>query len=242
HDTLTQAFFNGLQQCGSLPLVYCRYDTVIDSFAYPNDPCKGIEVAYHCNSDKEIPDSGTACTESCKYSTCDTSWLIPLATPQRKPAFLECGYNNMPGCLTCARLSALVISYKAYFQNQACDSAPVLSANLTPAQISYNVTFANYVNYQTGLQLNWTDYAAAANTTGCNLGNYASNSGQTQTVVCASTLPLTDTTGILEVDSPCAQAYLQATAIGQSLFQARQQQALFSFDSAYAAKCLSARS
>ncbi len=118
----------------------------------------------------------------------------------------------------------------------------MLSTSLTPSQISYNVTFANYVNYQTGLQLSWTDYAAAANATSCNLGNYAGNSGATQTVICASTLPLTDTTGILEVDSPCARAATMATAIGQSLYQQRQKQAISYFDSAYGSLCLSASS
>jgi RHS repeat-associated protein len=242
HDTLTQAFFNGLQQCSSLPLVYCNYDTVVIRVAYGANPCPGDSVwtRYGAGEENGIP--ADSADVGCRYGSCDTSYLIPLATPQRKPAFLECGYNNTPGCLTCARLSALVASYKAYFHNQACDSAPVLSTNLTPAQISYNVTFATYVNYQTGLQLNWTDYAAAANATGCNLGNYGSNGSDTVTVVCGSSLPLTDTTGILEIDSPCAKAYLQATAIGQSLYQERQAAALASFDSAYSAKCLSASS
>jgi hypothetical protein len=145
--------------------------------------------------------------------------------------------------LTCSRLGALVASYKTYFASKPCGAAPILgTGNLTPAQISYNVTFAQYVNYQTGLQLNWTDYATAAANASCDLSNYVGDSAFHQTVVCASTLPLSDTTGVLEVDTPCSNVRNQAIAIAQSIYQQRQSQFQANFQSGYASKCLSVQS
>ena len=238
HDSLTQVVFNGLQSCSSLPLVYCAYDTVNSTYPFDTkDPCAGVELA---NCGKGI---GGLCPEECQYATCDTVYYLSLGSVQHRPLFLDCNYSGGPGCLTCARLSALITSYKAYFGSQPCAAAPVIgTTNLTPAQISYNVTFAQYVNYQTGLQLGWMDYATAAAASSCNLSNYTSNSGATQTVVCASTLPLTDTTGILEVDSSCANVRNQAIAIAQSIYQQRQNQYQASFQSGYASKCLAVQS
>ena len=240
HDSLTQVVFTGLQQCASLPLIYCHYDTVSYQYILPAQPCTGNILTGSCGTKQHPSDT---CTETCQYQFCDTAYFLALTSIQHRPLFLDCNYSGGAGCLTCARLSALITSYKAYFASQPCGSAPVLgSTNLTPAQIGYNVTFAQYVNYQTGLQLNWTDYASAAAAASCILANYTINGGATQTVVCASTLPLTDTTGILEVDSPCAKVYNMAVAIAQSIYQQRQSQVQANFLSGYNSQCLNVQS
>ncbi len=81
HDTLTQVLFNGLQQCSSLPLVYCNYDTV--TYKVPNDsipvqPCPGHEINRFCFSGHQILDT---CTVYCQFGSCDTSTISPGCRP-----------------------------------------------------------------------------------------------------------------------------------------------------------------
>jgi len=240
-----------LQECASLPLIYCGYDTVTYKYlSTAPSPCTGTVLSLNCG-EQDLAIKGSqpqavgndTCISVCQYATCDTSYYLALPSVQHRPLFLDCNYSGGAGCLTCARLSALTASYKTYFASQPCGAAPILgSTNLTPAQIGYNVAFAQYVNYQTGLQLNWTDYASATAAASCNLANYASNGSATQNVVCASTLPLTDTTGILEIDSPCAKVYNMAVAIAQNIYQQRQAQVQANFASGYNSKCLNVQS
>jgi RHS repeat-associated protein len=79
---------------------------------------------------------------------------------------------------------------------------------------------------------------SAATAASCNLANYLSNGGATQTVVCANPNPLTDTAGLLQVDTACQQVMNMAIAIGQSIYAQRQAQVLSTFASSYTAKCL----
>jgi RHS repeat-associated protein len=248
-DSLTQVVYNGLQQCSVLGTQGCRNEsTTVTYLCSAGSPCGAKDavarkaasttVASVAKPDATVP--GDSCTTTCTTQVCNPIWYIYLASPQHKPAFLDCGFTGNPGCITCAQLSALISSYKTYFAGQACDSAPLLdTTNLTPAEIGYNVTFANYVNYQTGLQLNWITYVQDAAASGCNLANYASNTG-TQTVICPSLNPLTDTAGLLTVDSSCSRVHDMAVAIAQSIYQQRQAQLLANFSSAYSSRCLSA--
>lgn len=254
HDTLTQAVFTGLQSCSLLGTQSC-YTTPnpfhVVTYPCSNPPSNPCGIVFKDAAAKKpastITPLATAptgtCSTTCDTTICEIISVIPLSGPQHKPAFLDCGFIGNPGCVTCAQLSALISSYKTYFAGQACDSAPLLNTtNLTPAEISYNVTFAQYVNYMTGLQLNWTDYVAAANAANCNLALYTSNGSATQTVVCPSTRALTDTGGLLVVDTPCARVHDMAVAIAQSIYQQRQAAALSNFASAYSSQCLSAAS
>ncbi|MFP5041655.1 RHS repeat-associated core domain-containing protein [Parasediminibacterium sp. JCM 36343] len=71
----------------------------------------------------------------------------------------------------------------------------------------------------------------------------ASTTAATQTVICASSKPLTDTAGLnLVVLSPCSRANDQALSIAHTLYTTQSQRLLANFDSAYRAKCLSAQS
>jgi RHS repeat-associated protein len=243
HDTLTQVVFNGLQSCSSLPLIYLAYDSVYQ--VPPADtpftcPGGGVNMNQSCGP---IKGGGENCFITCQYGNNDTAYYISLGSAQHRPFFLDCNYSGGIACLTCSRLGALVASYKTYFGSQPCAAAPIIGmTNLTPAQISYNATFAQYVNYQTGLQLSWSDYATAAYSASCDLTIYLADSSAHQTVVCASTLPLNDTTGILEVDTPCANVRNQAIAIAQSIYQQRQSGYQANFQSGFASKCLSVQS
>lgn len=226
HDTLTQVLFTQLQQqCLLIRRVTC-YDS---SYVVHNYPCT-----------KAGPDT---CTATLTTSICNPTLYIALSSPQPKPAFLNCGYAGPNTCITCSQLSTFTDSFKVYFAGLACAAAPVISAtNLTPAQISYNVTFAQYLNYKLGLQLTWQQYAQAANTAGCNLANYLSNGSASQTVVCPDSLPIADTTGMLMTVSPCQKVYDMAIAIGTQLYNQRLAQAFANFEASYRDKCLSAKS
>ncbi len=258
-DTLTTVLFNGLQHCSVI-------GTVVGDCAPAWFVSKGIcspslkaactnptgsvittstpSVAQGVTGGGIIACNTTdTCTEIYGGQQCDTIRAYTLDSPQPKPAFLECGFAGTGRCLTCAQLSAYVSSYKQYFSGILCSAAPVFG-NGEPSDtvVGYNAAFARYVNYKSGLQVSWTDYVNNAAATGCNLNNYASNGGATQTVVCGSSQPLNDTTGVLIVQSPCQQVYNMAVDMATAIYTQRKQQLLANFDSTYLATCLSARS
>ncbi|NII28739.1 hypothetical protein HB364_26900 [Pseudoflavitalea sp. X16] len=181
------------------------------------------------------------CATPCPRSVCDTirNFTIPLITPQPWPAFLKCGYTGGRRCLTCADLSSLTQAFKDSF-DAPFDSAPVMTSGLTPEQIGYNVLYQRFLNYRTGFQYNWLEYAQAAANAGCNLANLAGNATATQNVICADTKPLNDTTGILLSNPPCQQAYNMAVAWAQQIYESRTQTLMADFETAYRAKCLAA--
>jgi YD repeat-containing protein len=238
-DTLTQVLFTGLQQCSLLGTAVVIDSVPVTYLCINGSPCPSQEFVVAKVGVKPLEISCDTCHCNTTCPIYDTIEYIPLGIAVHRPPFLDCGFIRDTPCVTCARLSALITSYKSYFTGQACDSAPMLgTTNLTPAEISYNVTFAQYVNAQTGLQLNWTDYVSAATATSCNLANYLSNGGATQSVICANPNPLTDTAGVLQVDTACQQVMNMAIAIGQSIYAQRQAQVLNTFASSYMAKCL----
>lgn len=179
----------------------------------------------------------TSCT--CYQQVCRVVDAYPLSSPQPKPAFLDCGFTGYSHCVTCSQLSAYITSYKALFGSQPCAAAPITgTTDLTSDQIGYNVTFAQYVNYMSGLQLNWTDYINAAAATSCNLATYASNGGANQTVVCGNAKPLSDPSALIETEDPCQKTHQMAIAMGQEIYQQRVAALQTSFDQWYASKCL----
>jgi RHS repeat-associated protein len=189
-----------------------------------------------------VPDIDNTCETYCPRSVCDTVYIftIPLITPQPWPAFLKCGYTGGRRCLTCADLSSLTQAFKDSF-DAPFDSAPVLTSGLTQEQISYNVLYQRFLNYRTGFQYNWLDYAQAAANAGCNLANLAGNTTATQNVICADIKPLNDTTGILLSNPPCQQAYNMAVTWAQQIYESRTQTLMADFEAAYRAKCLAAK-
>ncbi len=183
----------------------------------------------------------SACYITCHRTICDTTYgVYILPQPTLLPAFLKCGYVNNPRCITCAGLSSLTAEFKTIFGPQP-NTAPVFTAAtpLTPQQAEYNANYARFINYRTGYQYTWAEYAQAAGnaTPSCNLDNYSSNSSATQTVICADPRPLADTIGIPK-ESPCQHVYTMAVALGQQIYQARYEALAQQFEEAYRAKCL----
>jgi len=168
-----------------------------------------------------------------------SSYYYLLPQPQPLPEFLKCGFNlnNGPNCYSCTQLATLTTKFKTYFAGTPDSIAPVFdSSGIDSNTISYNVLYARYLNYQTGMEYNWTDYANAVSAAGCNL---YTGTASDSTVICASTKALTDTAGLdIPPVSPCAQTDAFATNAGQNIYQLRMQHLLASFDSGYIAKAL----
>jgi len=95
-----------------------------------------------------------------------------LDAPQPLPQYLVCGFKGEPQCLNCAAINTWANSFVSIFPLSAVGGSyttvPLVPADgnsLTDAEVNYNVLFANYLNYQTGLQFEWADYAASLNNT-----------------------------------------------------------------------------
>jgi RHS repeat-associated protein len=189
------------------------------------------------------------CTKVCTVTHCDTTYrnyILPI--PQPLPDFLKCGYVYNANCISCAGLSALTAEYKQKYSAVLPTPLPIASApifvgsNLSPTQIAYNANYARFINYRTGFQFGWLDYAKAASlaTPACNLANYATNTTATQNVICGSNKPLTQMDNDTVVN-PCLAVYNMAIALGQTIYNIRVETALQGFDAAYKAKCLAAK-
>lgn len=240
----------------------------------------------------------------------DSTVTYTLSSPQPMPRFLQCGYTPCNNCLTCGKMVELKQEFQTIF-GSPYDSAPLFGVNIDSAKNAYNGLFARFINFRTGLQNNWIDYADAATVSGCVLNaggsgisqgcpsgsavdsltlnttdtsaaatyvaresiilapGYFSNSNSdifinsqltvctspisgsglalsttsaSQTVICRSVKPLTDTTGMnLVVLDACDGPNTQALVIAQSLYTTRQQQLLGNFQNTYKSKCLSAQ-
>ncbi len=248
-DTLTPALFSALQQCSILGTVTCRtaYQTTTYTCGDPN-PCGGAALVAASSSaaaSKSAVTSssspGSQCTTQCPISVCETIWYLPLALPQPLPAFLTCGFNGGSRCITCDSMRSLTAQFKSYFPSPY-NTAPVLSGTLDTTQLGYNALFAKFVNYRTGLQYGWLDYAKAAASAGCDLSSYTSVSGSPQSVICRDTHVLNDSTGMFVKDPPCQKVYDMAVALATNIYEARKQQLLADFESSYRAKCLAVQS
>jgi hypothetical protein len=211
----------------------CVPDIILCEIGYHWDP----EVGDCVPDPVELP-----CPFYCTRTKCvDVPvYNIPLPSPQPWPDFLKCNYTLSAKCLTCASLSSLTLEFKSLF-GTPYNTAPVISTNLTAQQISYNVLYQRFINYRTGFQYSWLDYARAASDSSCNLANPAGNAGIVKTVICADSKPLSDTTAVVQADPPCQQAYNKAVLMATQLYTYRTQTLLADFEAAYRAKCLAAK-
>ncbi len=163
-----------------------------------------------------------------------------LSSPQPLPAFLKCGSSGKKRCIDCKQMSALTGEFKTYF-NSPDDAAPVFnSENPTDNEIASNIAFAKFINYRTGLQYNWIDYAKAARDAdpACNLDNYEGNTNATQNVICGETVPVTDLTDIITYVDECQAAQDKAVAMANEIWLERTRKLKQDFEASYRAKCL----
>lgn len=182
-----------------------------------------------------------------RIMTCDTVRFVVLPQAQPLPEFLKCGFAGNTQCLNCEQVNNLINQYKAYFSGIDCEVAPIFGTTvlLTPEQVNYNRSFARYVNYKTGFQYNWMDYAKAVKAAGCII-----NGGDTSeysfplppvspTVICGQ--PLNDTTGMFIPNPPCKKAWNMAVAMAEEINRIRRDSLRALFENAYIARCLAAK-
>ncbi|MEP6556096.1 MAG: DUF6443 domain-containing protein, partial [Ferruginibacter sp.] len=191
-----------------------------------------------------------SCDNNLEYNICDDNGIVPggcgatvfqpivLPHVEPLPDILKCGSVNVNHCLSCAALSNYLIEFKLAFGNMQ----PVFTGinELTGTEVEINKSFARFLNYRTGFQFTWMDYAKAADSTGCNLDNYQNNSAATQDVICGSAKPLNDASAYTP-PGPCDKIEEQATAIAKSIYTIRQQYLLDEMEKAYSQKCLGAK-
>lgn len=92
-----------------------------------------------------------------------------LNTPQPLPDYLKCGGWPPKGkCLTCDTLQALTAEFKLIFVPPYNAGPHFTGTNLTPDQIEQNILYARFLNFRTGFQYSWMQYAQAAATANCN--------------------------------------------------------------------------
>lgn len=90
-----------------------------------------------------------------------------LNEPQPLPEFLKCGGWPPSKCLTCDTMVLRTTEFKTKF-DPPVNSGPVFTAGiLTPEQIQQNILYARYLNFITGYQYSWMEYAQAAATANC---------------------------------------------------------------------------
>ncbi|MBO9205234.1 MULTISPECIES: RHS repeat-associated core domain-containing protein [Niastella] len=181
---------------------------------------------------------GSVKSWDCIKKICNDYTYIPLASPQPLPGFLKCGFTAANNCISCATLSALTAEFKMLFPGY--NAAVFSSEDLTANDIRDNVLYAQFLNYRTGLQLTWMDYAAKAKASNCNLANYNDNTNATQTVVCPDAKPLIDNTDILKHEDPCQDVKDLAVAIAQQQYQQQVAALTADFETQYRQKCLAA--
>jgi YD repeat-containing protein len=185
---------------------------------------------------------------ACNERSCNMPIILPQ--PEPKPRFLNCGFNpNSTRCITCAVFSSHTKEFKEQqFATGTYNysNAPhfYTGAALTPQQLKENLLYAQFINYRTGFQFSWADYAQAAGSAACNVSNaqYNNNSGALQTVICGSAKPLTDTAGWPQPPAPCERVYTMAINIAQEILKQRRETILAEFTNAYRQKCLATAS
>ncbi|MBS1663436.1 MAG: hypothetical protein JST68_20505 [Bacteroidetes bacterium] len=238
-DVLTQVEFDAMQQCGIIDgQPKCKDVPYQAAFVNGECPCQIVDgfAGKNGKSSTNLLNDPNTCT--CYTNVCRVVDSYPLPSPQPKPAFLNCGFSGSNHCVICSQLSLITTSYKTTFSGQPCADAPIITGtDLTDAQISYNNTWAQFVNYHTGLQLSWKDYIAAAAATGCNLADPRGNLLQRQTVICDTRI-LSDGAPLLETESPCQKADQMAIAMGHSIYEQRKAEIGANFDALYTSKCL----
>jgi YD repeat-containing protein len=243
-DTLTAVLYNAMMQnCGNIGFTTCTtnytYTQVDCNYSGPLD-C-GCYIDATSTKAAAMSSAIVVCNIVCPVKSCTTALsVIPLPSPQPMPEFLKCGFVAGSRCVTCAQLSTLTNDFKTWFP-APYNAGPVFTGtDLTPTNIRDNNTFQRFINYRTGFQFNWMEYAQAASIAGCDMTIYPNN-GATQTVICRDSKVLTDTTGIIANEPPCQKVYNQAIALAQNIYQQRKEVLLANFEAAYRAKCMSAK-
>jgi RHS repeat-associated protein len=91
-----------------------------------------------------------------------------LSSPQPLPDFLKCGgWPPASKCMTCDSMVSLTTEFKTKFI-APYDNGPLFtSSNLTPEQIEQNILYARFLNFRTGFQYTWMQYAQASAATNC---------------------------------------------------------------------------
>jgi hypothetical protein len=159
------------------------------------------------------------------------------------PDFMKCGFTGSQRCITCADLSTLTGEFKTQFASPYNNGPIFTGASLSDDDITKNILYSRFINFRTGFQFSWMQYAAAAASASpsCNLANYASNGSATQTVICRDVKPLNDTTGVFVSDPPCHKVYTMAVALAQNIYQERVEYLMANFEQLYREKCLAAK-
>jgi RHS repeat-associated protein len=232
-DTLTAVLYNSMAaNCENLGKTVCT-DSVLVRSAY------SCTAALPCNCTRGTTSPGV-CYISCLQNVCTLITAYPLTVPQPLPTFLECGYvnNNNSKCLTCTQMDSLVAQFKKQI-GAPYNQGPVFTGNnITQTNIRDNIIFAKFVNYKTGFQYNWIDYANGTAIAGCNL---AGNPNATHPVICGSTTLPSDTAGLALTESPCQRVINMAIAWAHEIYVARKTRLLAEFESQYRARCMAAR-
>lgn len=233
-ETFTQALYDGLVQgCPFIKNTVCTDVMVPKTMPSSVTPPCGCEF---------ISASGGNYNFNCPEKICNTINPYPLTSPQPMPAFLKCGYEAGSKCITCAQISTLTGEFKQLFPSPY-NGGPVFTGDdLTTDNIRDNVLFAQFLNFRTGLQLTWIDYAKAAAAGSCDLAQYGNNGAATQQIVCADTKPLTDRDGLYETVDPCQKVRDMAVSWAQQLLQQRTEWLLANFEKEYRNKCLNVQS
>ncbi|MDR6340041.1 RHS repeat-associated protein [Filimonas zeae] len=213
-DTISVALYAGLQHCGQLK------STCPECPSCRVDPTAAAAVP------------GNGCR--------DTSIAYPLGGQVPLPEFLKCGYLKTASCVTCGELQALKTEFQNYFTTAPYKDAPYVTGDIDSTKAACNELFARFVNYRTGFEYKWREYAGAAKAAPCPLAA-SGDFDVTATVICRATLPLNDTAGVFLPQSPCQQTLNQATAMAATIYAARTEKLLADFEAAYRARCLATR-
>ncbi|MES2649395.1 MAG: RHS repeat-associated core domain-containing protein [Bacteroidota bacterium] len=229
-----QTPITSIQQLNSYLLT--TYNDTIATALYQamSSKCSGLwgEVCPPVNSENV---SQMAVSEGCR----DTAFMYPLSAPHALPSFLKCGFEGSKRCYSCGDLRTLTADFKIAFPASPFNNAPVFLATntLSEENILQNQLFARYLNFKTGMQYSWADYANAAATT-CRLDSGTANNNSI--VICRNDKALNDTTGLFVKESRCQMAYIQAFDKASIIYEARVKELALSFDEPYRAKCLAA--
>ncbi len=101
----------------------------------------------------------------------DCRWVFAphfLSSPQPLPNYLQCGgWPPQNKCLTCDSMFLRTTEFKTKF-NTPYNAGPIFTGtNLTPEQIKQNILYSQYLNFKTGFQFGWMEYAQAAAAANC---------------------------------------------------------------------------
>lgn len=206
-DTISASMYQVLQQCG-------------------------VPYSYNCR------DTNTTCFDhgqwvACVVRKCDTLFARPLASVEPLPIFLSCGFDKSNfNCFTCSNFKTLDSTFYVIFGRH-----PVFTGTITnDTTIAYNVLFAQYVNFKTGLQHNWQYYADKFNSFSCGIGGVSGTGAGLS--ICLERTALNDTTGLTVSITPCQDIRNRATVKASLIYEYRRNQALADFRAAYLAQSL----